>query len=92
MIKILFFASLKEQLSIDALDFPLTESMTVAQLVDELVLKEASIDRDILSAEDILVAVDGKDIHRLVNVPEIIKSKLKKGPLKLTFIRKISNV
>ena len=48
MIKILFFASLKEQLSIDALDFPLTESITVAQLVDELVLKEASIDRDIL--------------------------------------------
>ena len=42
MIKILFFASLKEQLSIDALDFPLTESITVAQLVDELVLKEAS--------------------------------------------------
>ena len=38
MIKILFFASLKEQLSIDALDFPLTESITVAQLVDELVL------------------------------------------------------
>ena len=58
MIKILFFASLKEQLSIDALDFPLTESMTVAQLVDQLVLKEASIDRDILSAEDVLVAVD----------------------------------
>jgi len=48
--------------------------------------------KDTVRIGDILVAVDGKDIHRLVNVPEIIKSKLKKGPLKLTFIRKISNV
>jgi len=69
MIKVLFFASLKEQVSIDALDFPMAESLTVAQLIDELSQQEASIQREILSAEDILVSVDQTVVSRdfLVN-------------------------
>ncbi len=58
MIKVLFFASLKEKLSLDALEFPLSESITVAQLIDELARREASISREVLSADDVLIAVD----------------------------------
>ena len=58
MIKILFFASLKEQFLIDSLDFPLAASLTVNDLIIELEKTESSIKQGILSAEDILVAVN----------------------------------
>ena len=64
MIKILFFASLKEQLSVGMLDYSIDNQLTVSELIDELGEKENPAWRDVLCAEDILVAVNQTIVPR----------------------------
>ena len=64
MIKILFFASLKEQLASEGLEFAISEKMTVSQLVIFLGNKETPDWAGILCAEDILVAVNQTVVDR----------------------------
>ena len=48
--------------------------------------------RDKVRLGDVLVAVDGRSIRRLMNIPEIISKKQKEGQLKLTFVRKNEHI
>lgn len=64
MIKILFFASLKEQLLSEGLEFVTSDKMTVSQLIARLGQTENQKWEAILGAEDILVAVNQTVVDR----------------------------
>jgi len=64
MIKILFFASLKERLAVNSLDFSASEPLTVADLIVALAEQQNATWRDILGEQDILVAVNQTIVPR----------------------------
>ncbi|MFT5692340.1 MAG: molybdopterin converting factor subunit 1 [Oceanicoccus sp.] len=68
MIKVLFFASIREQLKASDLIIPFCEkTKTVAGLIDEVVKAHDSGSREILLADNVVVAVNqqivGKDVN-----------------------------
>lgn len=57
MIKVLFFARLREQLSTDSLQIPLSENMTTDTIRQQLAETDA-LWAEIMSADNLLVAVN----------------------------------
>lgn len=58
MIKILFFARIREQLGVDCLEWPVDAALSLAQLRQQLVEQRGGNWRAVLMADNILIALN----------------------------------
>lgn len=71
MIKVLFFASIREQLKLGDLNIPFSESTSsVAGLIEEIVKIIDRGSRDILLADNVVVAVNQQIVGQEVNLSD----------------------
>lgn len=69
-VKIVFFASLREALGVDALDLQISAPCRVSALISQLVDQHSPEWLEILSAENIRIAVNQDMINEDVNVSD----------------------
>lgn len=71
MIKVLFFASIREQLKASDLTVPFCEkTKTIAGLIEEVIKIHTAGSRDILLAENVVVAVNQQIVDQNVNLSD----------------------